>query len=88
MLAAVTRWFLWIEDVGPEVVDLPFFFEFVDGRRQVLVQESMRTFPGRRATASQQHVPRCMQQACSSTHKDSLVIVLPWILQWWRLAIS
>jgi hypothetical protein len=27
------RWFFWIEDVGTEVVDLPFFSDFIDGRR-------------------------------------------------------
>jgi hypothetical protein len=32
----------------------------------------------------QRNVPRCMQQACSSTHKASLAMVLSWILQWWR----
>ena len=36
----------------------------------------------------QRHVPRCMQQACSSTHKASLAMLLFWILQWWRLGIS
>jgi hypothetical protein len=29
----------------------------------------------------QQHVPFCMQKACSSTHKASLEMVLSWILQ-------
>jgi hypothetical protein len=29
-----------------------------------------------------------MQQACSSTHKASLVMVLSRILQWWRLGVS
>jgi hypothetical protein len=32
-LVAETRWFLWSEDVGPEAVDLPFFSDFIDGRR-------------------------------------------------------
>jgi hypothetical protein len=30
----------------------------------------------------------CIQQACSSTHKASLAMVLSWILQWWRLGVS
>jgi hypothetical protein len=29
-----------------------------------------------------------LQQACSSTHKASLAMVLFWILQWWRLGVS
>ena len=36
----------------------------------------------------QRHVPRCLQQACSSTHKASLAMVLFCILQWWRLGVS
>ena len=32
-LAVGARWFFWSEDVGPEVVDLPFLSDFVDGRR-------------------------------------------------------
>jgi hypothetical protein len=36
----------------------------------------------------QWHVPWCMQQACSSAHKASLVMVLSWIWQWWRLNVS
>ena len=36
----------------------------------------------------QRHVPRCLQQACSSTHKVSLAMVLFWILQRWRLGVS
>jgi hypothetical protein len=35
--ASRERWFLWSEDVGPEVVDLPFFSDFINGRRQFLV---------------------------------------------------
>jgi hypothetical protein len=34
------RWFLWNKDVGLEVVDLLFFYNFVDGRRRVLVQDN------------------------------------------------
>jgi hypothetical protein len=29
-----------------------------------------------------------VQQACSSTHKASLAMVLSQILQWWRLGVS
>jgi hypothetical protein len=29
-----------------------------------------------------------VQQACSSTHKASLAMVLSRILQWWRLSVS
>jgi hypothetical protein len=35
----------------------------------------------------QWHVPRCMQRACSSTHKASLAMVLSQILHWWRLGV-
>ena len=51
-LTAGARWFSWSEDAGPEVVDLPFLSNFVDGRRQILVQDSTGTSPGRRATAT------------------------------------
>jgi hypothetical protein len=36
----------------------------------------------------QRHVPRCVQQAYSSTHKASLAMVLSRILQLWRLGVS
>jgi hypothetical protein len=36
----------------------------------------------------QRHMPRCMQRACSSTHKAFLAMVLSRILQWWRLGVS
>lgn len=36
----------------------------------------------------QRHVPHYVQQACSSTHKASLAMVLFWMLQWWRLGVS
>jgi hypothetical protein len=52
LLAAGARWFLWSKDVGPEVVDLSFFSDFVDWRRWVLVQDSMEMSPGRRATTT------------------------------------
>jgi hypothetical protein len=29
-----------------------------------------------------------MQQACSSSHKASLAIVISQILQWWRIGVS
>ena len=51
-LAAGARWFFWSKDVGPEVVDLSFLSDFVDGRRQILVQDSTGTSPGRRATTT------------------------------------
>jgi hypothetical protein len=35
----------------------------------------------------QWHVPCCVQWACSSTHKATLVMVLSWICQWWRLGV-
>jgi hypothetical protein len=43
---------LWSEDVGPEVVDLSSFPDFVDVMRRFLVQDSTGTFPGRRATTT------------------------------------
>ena len=36
----------------------------------------------------QRHVPCCVQQICSSTHKALLAMVLFWIFQWWRLDVS
>jgi hypothetical protein len=42
-LAARARWFFWSEDVGLEVVDLSFFSDFVEERRQILVQDSTGT---------------------------------------------
>jgi hypothetical protein len=36
----------------------------------------------------QRQVPRCLQQACSSTQKVLFAMVLLWIWQWWRLGIS
>jgi hypothetical protein len=36
-LGAGARWFFWSEDVGSEVVDMSFFYDFVDGRRRILV---------------------------------------------------
>jgi hypothetical protein len=36
-LAAGARWFLWNEDVGPEVLDLLFFLDFINGRQKILV---------------------------------------------------
>jgi hypothetical protein len=42
-LAVGTRWFLWSEDVGTEVVNLPIFFDFVDGRWRIFVQDSTGT---------------------------------------------
>jgi hypothetical protein len=54
---------LWSEDVGPEVVDLSSFPDFVDGMRRSLVQDSTGTFPDRRATAT-----------CASLHAAGLFI--------------
>jgi hypothetical protein len=36
----------------------------------------------------QRHAPRCLQRACSSTHKASLAMLLFWIWQWRRLGVS
>jgi hypothetical protein len=44
--------FLWRKDVGPEVVDMLFLSNFVNGRRRILVQHSTWTSPGRCATAT------------------------------------
>jgi hypothetical protein len=79
-LAAGARWFPWREDVSPEVVDLPFFSDFVDGRRWVLVQDSTGTSP---VDVAHQHVPSYVQHACLSTHKASVAMVLSWIRQWY-----
>jgi hypothetical protein len=81
-LAAGARWFLWIKDVGSEVVDLLFFSDFVDERRRILVQDSTETSPGRRATAT---CASLRAAACSLNHKALLAIVFSWIWQWWRL---
>jgi hypothetical protein len=37
VLGAGARWMLWSEDIGPEVVDLSFFPDFVVGMRWILV---------------------------------------------------
>jgi hypothetical protein len=37
-LGAGARWVLWSTDVGPEVVDLSLFPDFVEGIRWLLVQ--------------------------------------------------
>jgi hypothetical protein len=68
-----------------KVVDMSFFSDFIDGRRQTLAQDNMGTSLGQHA---QRHAPCCVQHACSSTHKASLSMVLSWIFQWWRLDIS
>jgi hypothetical protein len=75
-LATGARWFLWSEDVDPEVVNLSFFSDFVDGRRRVLVQDSMGTSP---IDVPQRRVPSCVQQAYSLTHKASVAMLLSWI---------
>jgi hypothetical protein len=36
-MEAGKRWILWSEDVGPEVVDLSLFVDFIDGNRLILV---------------------------------------------------
>jgi hypothetical protein len=46
------RWFFSDEDVCPEVMDLSFFSYFIVGRRQILVQDSIGTSLGRRATVT------------------------------------
>jgi hypothetical protein len=63
-VAAKVRWFFWSEDVGPEVVDTPFFSDFVDGRWRILVQDSKGTPLGPRAT-----------WACTSLFIDSQSLV-------------
>jgi hypothetical protein len=51
-LGAGARWVLWSEDVGPEVVDLSLFPDFVGGIWWFLVQGSTGTSPDRRATVT------------------------------------
>jgi hypothetical protein len=68
-LVVRARWFLWSKDVGPEVVDFPFFFDFVDGRRKILVEESTRHPPGRRATTT----CASLRAACLFTDSQSVV---------------
>jgi hypothetical protein len=46
------RWFFWSGDVGLEVMDMSFFSDFIDGRRQILIQDSMGTSLGRHATTT------------------------------------
>jgi hypothetical protein len=48
---AGARWILWSEDVGPEVVGLSHFPDFIGGMRWILVQGSTGTSPGQRAKA-------------------------------------
>jgi hypothetical protein len=81
------RWMFWSEDIGPEVVDMSLFPDFVDGMRWILLQARMGMSPGRRAIATcALLVPA--GRAYSSTHKASLAMVLLWIWQWWRLDVS
>jgi hypothetical protein len=68
-----------------EVVDLSFFPDFVDGRRQILVQDSTGCPP---VDVPHRHVSRCIHRSCSSTHKASLAMVLSRILHWWRFDVS
>jgi hypothetical protein len=58
-LTAGARWFLSSEDVGPKVVDLPFFSDFIDGRRRVLVQDSTGISP---IDVPQRHVASCVNR--------------------------
>jgi hypothetical protein len=37
VLGAGTRWMLWNNDVGLELVELLFFPDFIDGMRWILV---------------------------------------------------
>jgi hypothetical protein len=67
------------------VVDLSFFFDFVDGRRQVLFQDSTGISLDRRATLTWVSLRAA---ARSSTHNASLAMVLSWISQWWRIDVS
>jgi hypothetical protein len=48
-LGAGARWMLWSENVGPEMVDLSLFPDFVNEMRWILVQSNTGTSPGRRA---------------------------------------
>jgi hypothetical protein len=52
VLGARARWVLWSEDVGPEVVDLSLFPDFIGGMRWFLFQGSTGTSPGRHATTT------------------------------------
>jgi hypothetical protein len=70
----------WSEGGGSIVIP-----DFVDGMRWILVQDNTGTSL---VDVPQRHVPRCLQQACPSTHRASLVMVLSLIWQWWRPGIS
>jgi hypothetical protein len=72
-LAIEARWFLWSKDVGPVVVEPSLFSNYIDGRRQFL-SKTVRRHP--LIEVPQQHVPRCVQHACLSTHKALLTMVL------------
>jgi hypothetical protein len=72
------RWILWGKVVCPEVVDLSLFLDSVDEMRRILVQGSK----GRPSVdVPRWDVPCRLQQACSSTHKTSLEMVVFWISQ-------
>jgi hypothetical protein len=49
---AEAMWMPRSEDGGLKVVDLSSFSDFVDGMRRFLVEDSMGTFPDRRATVT------------------------------------
>jgi hypothetical protein len=67
------------------MVVLLLFSDFVNGMQRILFQDSMGTSS---VDVPQRHVPRCLQQACSSTHKAWLAMVVFWIWQWWRFGVS
>jgi hypothetical protein len=52
VLGIGAMWMLWSENVGPEVVDLSLFPDFVEWIRWILVQGSTGTFPG--------HIDMCL----------------------------
>jgi hypothetical protein len=83
-LGARERWMLWSEDVGPEMLDLLLFPDFVNEMRWWSIATRGRP----PISVPHRHVSCCLQCAYSSTHEDSLVMVLHWIWRWWTCGIS
>jgi hypothetical protein len=84
-LGARARRLLWSKEVGPEVMDLSLFSNFIDRMRQILVQVKHGD-----ASQSMCHNDMCFAACSEPVHRltVSLAMMLLWIRQWWRLDVS
>jgi hypothetical protein len=62
-LAATTRWMVRSEDVGPKVVDMALFLDFIDMMRWILVQERTGT------SKSTCHNDMCLTSCTGPVHQ-------------------